>query len=170
MSVDPEAAKSAVSQLLSYDEDRLLEELGKRTQINKTNPEIMGSYMPPEETMEHMDVGASELLKKFGLKFFDNFGQQLYKILCDESPEHTEERNKLSAALKISQTDVATTLTAIIVAVFPPTAIPAAVAVVLAALITKLFYDPAQKAICQVWSEELTKKSSGASADAQPAK
>jgi len=147
-------AQPTVERLLSYDEDKLYAELGKRLKAIQLDPSASGNFDLEVTGTEVQSLGPYQDLKEFGVRFFSRFNIQAYELVCGSDSDNPKDRQKLMEAFGFGADAVAATLTALLVANL---AIAPAVAAVCATLAIKLFFKPGHAAMCDVWQTKLPK-------------
>ncbi len=144
-------ARPAVESLVTYEEDDLYQELGRRLQAIQRDPSISASF-EPAITPGLEPQGAAEDLKKFGKRFFARANAQAYQLVCGQNAENSEERERVLDAFGIGKEAVAAAIAALLVAQL---GLAPAVAAVVAALVIRVFFRPAYESMCDVWKEKV---------------
>jgi hypothetical protein len=141
----------AMSKLLQSDSEQLYEELGLRRKAIAANPTYAGSY-DPDVTYNAPFAGPLDVLRDFGKDFFSRVSGDAYGLVCGDDQENASERKKLLDSLNLGETAFAATLVTALIGTF---GLAPALATVVAALVIRLFFRNAQKAMCDVWKKHL---------------
>jgi hypothetical protein len=146
-------AEPIVEKLLKAEESQLYEQLGIRAKVLAIDP-TRGSSFEPDVTYEQAVMGPKEDVYEFGQRLFRRWNLEVYKLICGNDPEDQKDRDSLMNAFGINEVAVAAALSVLLVTQL---GIAPALAVVLAALITKRFFRPGYEEFCQVWNKKLPK-------------
>lgn len=144
-------AKPSIEKLLQSDEDQLYEELGMRIKAYQSDLSVGASFAPAVSYQAEL-MGPLDDLRLFGKEFFRRMNRQAYELVCGNALQDKEERQKLAEAFKVGPGGAAAFLAALLVAHL---GMAAGLAAVVAALLVRLFFRPAQEAMCQVWSQNV---------------
>lgn len=145
----PSIPADSITGLLDNTPNSLFKELGIRVHLVDMHPELKDSSDPKLERSDELSPGQD--FEKVGKLFFDKVNKQMYGLFCGTDEAQSADRKALADAFKLGPTELALTLSSLLIAyhVVPPT-----IAVVLASLLVKVCYKPAHESICQVWSEK----------------
>lgn len=131
-------------------EDQLLEILGTRASAMALDPAVAGSYSP-SVTADVDEMGGVDWLKRLGARIFKRLNREAHDLLCGQSAETAEDRQKIREALG-SKTTAAALLAGLLVT---HVGVAPAVAAVVATLIMKRFLRPVYEETCAQWGESL---------------
>src|ERR1700730_10982590 len=145
------AARPSIDKLLQSDEAQLYEELGMRVKAYQNDLSVGASFSPAVSYQAEL-MGPLDDLRLFGKEFFQRVNRQAYELVCGAGLKDAEDRKKLAEAFKIGPGGAAALLAGLLVGHL---GLAAGVAAVVAALIVRLFFRPAQEAMCQVWAQKL---------------
>jgi len=143
-------AVPVAEKLLQSDEDQLFAQLGLRKEFIDEHP-AAGTELEPNVPAEFAGKGLDFMLE-VGQEYFNRVNRDVYALLCGDDNANAEERAKLQNAFGLGNASIAGAITAAAVTVLH---LPAAVAVVIAALIVKLFVKDGVAATCAVWHRHL---------------
>jgi hypothetical protein len=144
-------AEPVVQRLLKADDRQLYEQLGIRELAIEKDP-TKADFFDPQVTYDQAQMGAKEDVEELGKRIFDRWNIEAYKLVCGSDVEDIQDRQELLNAFGISDVAVAATLSALLVTNL---GISAAIAAVVATLIIKRFFRPAQEEFCLVWKKKL---------------
>ena len=144
-------AEPIVKQLLKAEETQLYEQLGIRELAIEKDPTKADSF-DPQVTYDQAQMGIKEDVQQLGIRIFERWNVEAYKLICGADAEDSQDREELLKAFGISEVAVAATLSALLVTNL---GISAAIAAVVAALLIKRFFRPAQEEFCRVWKKNL---------------
>ena len=149
-------AQPTVRRLLSEPKDEteppvdLYLELGKRLRAIETNPAVAGSFDPRIPDLE--GLGPVDDLRAFGEKFFPKVSRSSYALVCGKGSADAADRQRVIDAFRIGSDAVGAAIAALLVSSL---GLAPAIAVVVGALIVKLFLENAYTAGCELWEQKL---------------
>lgn len=143
--------RPAVHLLLEKDENQLYTEMGSRLWAIQANPSISGSFEP--RTLE--TLGPGEDFWESGKRFFERVNVQAYQLICGENAIDIRERQEFADAFSIDRETVASVLAALLIGYL---GIAPAIAPAVAALLVRLFFNPAYETMCHTWNERLNEE------------
>ena len=108
--------------------------------------------LDPEAKHDVATMGTLDDLKRLGLRLFKRWNREAYELICGKSADDAKDRKELVKTIGLGDVAVASALTGLLVSSF---GIAPAIATVLAALVVKRFFRPAQEEFCEVWKESL---------------
>ncbi len=141
-----------VADLLEQDPDQLYAELGKRMDAVQRDASLAGSVAPVIPPGPAAGFAPLDTLKTFGKQFFDRWSVQAYNLVCGSDEATSLQREELLNAFTSGTAGVGALLAALLVAQL---GLAPAAAGVVAALIIKLFFNPAYEAMCAAWKQSL---------------
>lgn len=147
-----EEARPAIKDLLQADDRQLYEILGIRIKGVALDPHKAGNFSP-EISHAAESMGALDDIREFGTIFFSRLNRQCYELVCGEDDANSKERQRIASAFGIGETEVGAAIAA---AAVTQLGLAPAIAVVVAALIVKLFFRNAHTAMCQVWKKKVS--------------
>jgi hypothetical protein len=149
-------AEAAVSKLLRAGEDQLYEELGARAGAMAVDPAVAGSF-EPQLAGQFKTRGALDDARELGRRLFRRWNREAYQLVCGGEAAAEEDRKELLESFGLGDVAVATALAGLLVSYL---GLAPAVAVVVAALVTKRFFTPSYQEFCELWKEKLPKADS----------
>ena len=144
-------AEPIVTRLLKAEETQLYEQLGIREISIEKDPAKANSF-DPQVSYDQAQMGIKEDVQELGKRIFNRWQVEAYRLICRSNAEDQKDREELLNAFGISDVAVASTLSAVLVTNL---GISAAIAAVVATLIIKRFFRPAQEEFCRVWQKNL---------------
>jgi hypothetical protein len=148
MSQLTDKAQPAVEKLMEDTESQLYAELGRRSQLLQSEPEVLSDF----DLRSVQAQGAADDLIKAGERFFNRLSIQAYGVLCGEGPQDQAERQELIEAFAKGQQGIAAAIAGLLVANL---AIAPAIATVVATLIVRKVAITAYETMCELWGKSL---------------
>jgi hypothetical protein len=146
----PDPLKSALEDLLTADEDTLLEKLGMRQIANTAQQPAVLQY-DPVLTHDSQVMGALDDVRTLGRRLLARWSRELHKVMCGTAAADQKDRESLLKAIGVSDVAIASALTVLLIG----WGVAAAVATVVAALLVKRIIGPAGDEFCKLWGEKL---------------
>ncbi|MBY5898021.1 hypothetical protein HFN45_32470 [Rhizobium leguminosarum] len=144
-----EMSQKATDQIIDEDLDRLFENLGKSMRVMSLAPETAGQFEVNLNTNVET-LGPLDGLRDFGRSYFTKVEAQIHHLICSADDEH--DRDKLAEAFGLGREAVAAALAGLLVSSL---GIAPLIAVALAPIVIKIFFESAQQAMCEQWEIRL---------------
>ena len=148
MSMLSQQARPAVEKLLQADESQLYEILGMRAQAMALDTRVAGTF-EPTVTYDVATMGLKEDIQSFGKRLFARWHREAFNLVCGKDAEDEDDRKSVLEALGVGEVGLAAVLAGLLVA---HVGMAPALAAVVAALITKRFFNPVYEEFCETWS------------------
>jgi hypothetical protein len=149
--IKTQEVEETVNKLMQSSEDQLYEDLGVRVKAFATNGAATASFSSTP-TYDAKQMGLRDDLRAFGKAWFKGIMTSAHELICGDSPDWKEDRDKIKSTFGLGTTAVTT---AIACALATNAIIPAAIAAVVATLIVKIFFKSAYDAFCANWKQKL---------------
>jgi hypothetical protein len=146
-----ESAAFGTKGLERMDNDQLLEELGVRLVAIRQEPKVSNQFGLSIDAEQRTRLTKAELIA-LGRRLLDIWNRELYKFLCEESTETSEERKRIFAALVGQDATVASMLIGLLVGHF---GVAPAIAFVVGTLVARILIVPTGTTVCVFWKERL---------------
>lgn len=153
MSQGNEETQKVFETLLLSEEEQLYEELGLRSQALGKDFSKAGE-LEPEIAYDAQEMGPLDELKKLGVRIFNRWNKETYKLLCAKEETALIDREELLKAFTKGETAVATLLCSYAVTQFGLAPI---IATVIVTIVLKRFFRPAYEELCKTWEESFDK-------------
>lgn len=144
-------AETAAKKLLMADETQLLEQLGMRATAIREDPAKAGAF-DPQLVYSAAEMGLKEDVLDLGQRIFRRWHKEVFRLVCGGGAENEKDREELKKAFGVSDVAVAASLSALLITSLN---IAPAIAVVVAALVVKRFFRPAQEEFCATWKKHV---------------
>jgi hypothetical protein len=137
--------KSATTDLLGYDDENLIEELGRRGKALQLDFSEMGNPdMQPTE--DPSLLGPMDEIRDLGLRIAKRWIREVHQVVCSPDAVDKEDRDKIQSAFQLKGSDLAAALAAFLVSSF---FVASPVATVVAAIVVKRLGNSALEEICK---------------------
>jgi hypothetical protein len=145
--------KPLIETILDSPENQLYEHLGIRKLYIEKYPEYSDS-LDPEFIFNssHMSQKDLDNVLELGKKIFDRWAKEAYDLACGSDSEDKEDRKQLLDAAGFGEVAFASAMAGLLITQL---AVPAALAPVIAAIITKRFFNPVYEECCKYWKKNL---------------
>lgn len=131
--------------LLTYDDANLIEELGRRGKTLELDFSEMGNpAMQPTE--DPALLGPMDEIRDLGLRIAKRCTRELRQVVCSPDAADKEDRDKIQSAFKLRGSDLAAALAAFLVSSF---FVASPIATVVAAIVVKRLGNSALDEICK---------------------
>lgn len=147
-------AGEAVTELLDYDDEALLDQIAMRATEMRFEPQIAGE-LSATVTIDAEHLGILEDVQELGGRIFKRIEREMFDLLCGDSQGAQADRQSIIEATGLG--DAA--LGAALVAAMTGIGIAPIVATAAAALLIKRVLKPAGGVACEFWGEQLETRS-----------
>ena len=148
-----ESAASHAKGLEGMCNDQLLEELGVRLVAVRQEPTVSNQFGLSVDAEQRTHLTRAELIA-LGRRLLDTYNRELYRFLCEESAETSEERKRVFAALIGNEATTGSMLVGLLVGHF---GVAPAIALVLGTLVARILIVPTGTTVCAFWKEQLSR-------------
>jgi hypothetical protein len=151
------AARAAIAELSSKDDDELYRLLALRVKAMQRDPTTAGQLSPMVSDADAMGIAFVDLVK-FGKATFGRLALAGHSVVCGDG---ADEGNRLARLLATANKDVATVTATVAALLVGQLAIAPAIAGIVATIIIGKVAPTSLDALCRVWAARLPAQPAG---------